>query len=161
MIYNSVAFWKMERFVRNLMWTTITLGLLVVVCHHLSALWWIVMKILCSFCVVEMRHAHSQCGWQELCPNQIMQLLALILDRFMWSIFDRRYKMKMWFHITNHNFRWKVDFEHGPSWIDKVFIFIAWIPQKNHSGSVSIPQKYINFPKDNLARIVQEASHVE
>ena len=26
---------------------------------------------------------------------------------------------------TNHNFRWKVDFEHGPSWIDTDSIFIA------------------------------------
>ena len=62
---------------------------------------------------------------------------------------------------TNHNFQWKVDFEHGPSWIDIDSIFIASKPWKNHSGSVSIPQKYITFAKDNLARIAQEASHIE
>ena len=62
---------------------------------------------------------------------------------------------------TNHNFRWKVDSEHGPSWVDTDSIFIAWKPRKNQSGSVSIPQKYITFAKDNLARIAQEATHVE
>ena len=39
----------MKRFVRSLMWTTITLALLVTVPHHLSALQWIVMKAICSF----------------------------------------------------------------------------------------------------------------
>jgi hypothetical protein len=38
---------------------------------------------------------------------------------------------------TNNNFRWKVDSEHGPSWVDTDSIFIAWRPRKNHSGSVS------------------------
>jgi hypothetical protein len=62
---------------------------------------------------------------------------------------------------TNNNFRWKVDSEHGPSWVDTDSIFIAWRPRKNQSGSVSIPQKYITFAKDNLARIAQEETHVE
>jgi hypothetical protein len=62
---------------------------------------------------------------------------------------------------TNQHFRWKVDSEHGPSWVDTDSIFIAWKPRKNHSGSVSIPQKYITFAKDNLARIAEEATHVE
>ena len=62
---------------------------------------------------------------------------------------------------TNHNFRWKVDSEHSPSWIDTDSIFITWKVRKNHSGSVSIPQKYITFAKDNLAQIAQEATHVE
>ena len=62
---------------------------------------------------------------------------------------------------TNVNFRWKVDFEHNPSWIDTNFIFTAWKPRKDHSGSVSIPEKYITFAKDNRPRTAQEASHVE
>jgi hypothetical protein len=62
---------------------------------------------------------------------------------------------------TNQNFRWKVDSEHGPSWVDTDSILMAWKPRKNHSGSVSIPQKYITFAKDNFARIAQEATHVE
>jgi hypothetical protein len=62
---------------------------------------------------------------------------------------------------TNHNFRWNVDSKHGPSWVDTDSIFIAWKPRKNYSGSVSIPQKYIIFAKDNLARIAQEATNVQ
>jgi len=62
---------------------------------------------------------------------------------------------------TNNNFRWKVDSEHGPSWVDTDSIFIAWRPRKNHNGSMSIPQKYITFAKDNIARIAQEETHVE
>ena len=55
---------------------------------------------------------------------------------------------------TNPNFRWKVDFEHGPSWIDTNFIFIAWKPWKNQSGSMSIPHKYIAFAKDNCSKFL-------
>ena len=52
-------------------------------------------------------------------------------------------------------------FTHSPCWIDTDSIFIAWKPRKNQNELVSIPQKYIYFAKDNLARIAQEASHVE
>ena len=62
---------------------------------------------------------------------------------------------------TNQSFRWKVDSEHGPSWVDTNSIFIAWKPRKNQSGSVSIPHKYITFAKDNLALIAEEATHIE
>ena len=47
-----------------------------------------------------------------------------------------------------------MDSKHGPSWIDTCSIFIAWKPRKNHSGSLSIPQKYITFAKESLARLV-------
>jgi hypothetical protein len=70
---------------------------------------------------------------------------------------------------TNQNFRWKVDFEHDPFWLDTKMIFITWKPQTKYSGSVSIPQRitlrwsvfYITFVKNNLARIAQEAIHGE
>src|SRR5450631_3497433 len=94
-----LVFWEMERFERSLMWTTITWDLQVVVPHHLSALQWIVMKAICLFCVLEMRHMRSQCGWQELCLNQILQLLALIFDKYKWSTTDLHHEMKMWFGI--------------------------------------------------------------
>ena len=42
----------------------------------------------------------------------------------------------------NHNFQWKVDSKHGPCWIGTDFIFIAWKPWKNHSGSVSMYEFY-------------------
>ena len=75
----------------------------------------------------------SQCGWQELCPNQILQLLALILDRLRWNTIDRRHEWEdvIWPYKgwdTNHKFRWKVDSEQGPSWIDTNSIFIGWKP---------------------------------
>ena len=92
-----LVFWEMERFVRSLMWTTITSGLLVTVPHHFFALQWIVMKVICLFCVLEMRHIQSQYGWQELCPNQILQLPALIFDKFKCSTTDQRNEMKMWY----------------------------------------------------------------
>src|ERR1700738_2630739 len=90
-----LVFWEMERFERSLMWTTIMWGLLVVVSRHLSALQWIVMKVICSFCVLETRHMRSQCGWQELCLNQILHLPALIFDKCKWSTTDRQHGMKM------------------------------------------------------------------
>ena len=96
-----LVFWEMDKFVRNLLWTTIMSDLLVTVPHHHSTLQWIVMKVICSFCVLEMRHMQSECGWQELCPNQILQLLALIFDRFRWNTTNRRHGMKMWLDITH------------------------------------------------------------
>jgi hypothetical protein len=33
---------------------------------------------------------------------------------------------------------------------------IAWKPWKNHSGSQSIPQKYMTFAKDNLPHLMRE-----
>jgi hypothetical protein len=48
--------------------------------------------------------------------------------------------------------------EYDPRLLDTNFIFIAWKPQTNHSGSSSIPQKYTTFAKDNLARLTGESS---
>jgi hypothetical protein len=49
---------------------------------------------------------------------------------------------------TNHNFCWRVDFKHGPSWIT-YSILIAWKPWKNHSGLLYIPHKHIAIAKGN------------
>ena len=67
--------------IRCLMWTTITLGLPVNVHHLLFALLWIVMKVTCSFCVLEMRHIRNQCGWPKLCPNQTLQFPVRVFDK--------------------------------------------------------------------------------
>ena len=49
-----------------------------------------------------------------------------------------------------HNFLLRADSMHGSSWIDTNFVFMAWKPRENHSGSLSIPQKYITFVKNTL-----------
>ena len=58
----------------------------------------------------------------------------------------------------NRKFCWRVEFEHAPRWINTNSIFIAWKLRKNHSGSLSIPQNYITFAKDNLAHLTGESS---
>ena len=40
--------------------------------HHLSMLQWIVVKVICSYCVLEMRHMLDRFKQQELCLNQVL-----------------------------------------------------------------------------------------
>ena len=74
-----LGYWAIERFVRSLMGTTITLGQLVIVLHHLSGcnryLW-----MLYAYCVLEMRHMLNMFGWQTFCLNQVLNS-----DKLGWS----------------------------------------------------------------------------
>ena len=56
-------------------------GLLVIILQCLSMLHWIVTKVICSCCIMGMRHVLNWFEWQELCLNQILQLVVLISDR--------------------------------------------------------------------------------
>ena len=126
------------------------------------------MFVIYSFCVLKMRHMLNQIGWLELRLQHILHILVQISNKFRWSNTNQQHNMKMWYMChytswhTNHNVCWRVDFEHGPTWIlDTNSMFEAWEWWKNHSGSLSIPQKYITATKENLTHLMGEWSQRE
>jgi hypothetical protein len=55
---------------------------------------------------------------------------------------------------TKKNFKWTVDSVYTLVWINTDTILCAWKPRKgSKSETMTIPQKHIDFAKDNLARI--------
>ena len=63
---------------------------------------------------------------------------------------------------TKKNFKWTMDSVYGPVWINTDTIFCAWKPHKGSKlETMTIPQKHIDFAKDNLARIVAAENEAE
>ena len=59
-------------------------------------------------------------------------------------------------------FKWIMDSAYEPIWINMNTIFCAWKPRKgSKSETIIIPQKHIDFAKDNLARIAVAKNDVE
>ena len=55
-----------------------------------------------------------------------------------------------------------MDSTYEPVWISTDTILCAWKPRKSSkSETMTIPQKHIDFAKDNLARIVAAENDVE
>ena len=63
-----------------------------------SVLWWIITKVVCSFCVMKLRHMLNKCGWLELCPRGGHSLLCYVttcVQRvFLWGLFTSSFGFK-------------------------------------------------------------------
>ena len=63
---------------------------------------------------------------------------------------------------TKKVFKWTMDSTYEPVWISTDTILCAWKPRKgSKSETMTIPQKHIDFAKDNLARIATAENDVE
>ena len=63
---------------------------------------------------------------------------------------------------TKKNFKWTVDSAYTPVWINTDTILCAWKPRKgSKTETMTIPQKHIDFAKDNLTRIAAAENDVE
>ena len=61
-----------------------------------------------------------------------------------------------------NGFKWTVDSAYGPVWINTDTILCAWKPHKgSKSETMPIPQKHIDFAKDNLTHIVAAENNAE
>ena len=63
---------------------------------------------------------------------------------------------------TKNDFKSTVDLAYGPVWMNTDTILCAWKQRKgSKSETMTIPQKHIDFAKDNLTRIAAMENDAE
>ena len=63
---------------------------------------------------------------------------------------------------TKKNFKWTVDSTYRSVWINTDITLCTWKPRKgSKSETITIPQKHIDFAKNNVVRIVDVENDVK
>ena len=121
-------------------------GYIILVCHeeHLKLIW--LVKILSS-------------------PNFVpssLNFCQIEVEYYRLSTKDQNVLRTYLGWDTKKGFKWTMDSAYEPIWINTDTILCAWKPRKgSKSETMTIPQKHIDFAKDNLARIAVAKNDVD
>ena len=127
----------------------------------------IAMKVIWFLYVLEMRSTPSQFSWWKSCLHPIFIQTSFNFHQIKVEYCRPNTKDQNVFCTylvwdTKKNFKWTVDSTYGPVWINTDTILCSWKLRKgSKSKTMTIPPKYIEFAKDNLARIATMENDVE